>query len=333
MSLIDWGQTPAIGEFCYLKVVIPDVDDIITTEPTLFSNLGGVYISITLTCVPGVIDNCYALYPANNTSINITNGANLNGVVCNESNITNTYFIKATWDPTGTFWELTCLANDPICYKDDSKVLVETEDGKTIEKLAKDIYTGDMVFSFTRNKFVPVRLNIVSGPTNAFVLIKKDSLGENTPSENFYITGGHKIMVDGAETKAIRVNNSKKVNLRSQMVYSISTDIREVISVNNLQVMTWSFNTWINKSKYGKKKIWFNNGDHEYVLPELSIKIFEDKDDCRHKNIIIKKDSCGDNYPDRDMSVNEKCKITINGEEGIIKDIENGDTIKFDYSE
>lgn len=338
MPLINWDDTPSNGDFIYLKLVIPDLNDIIGSPPTFYSNIGGIYSNIPMTCVdspPDPIENCYVHHPTTNTTFVIAADGLLSQTdgICNPT-VTDTYFVQATWnDPVAVppDWTFTCLSSDPICYIDNSKVLVETDEGITIEKLAKDIYTGDKVFSFTRNKFVPVRLNIVSGPTTSFCVIKKDSLKPNEPSEDFYATGGHKIMVDGVETKVVRVKKSKKVNLKNQLVYSISTDIREVISINNLPVMTWAYNTWINKSNYGKKKIWYNNGDCDFIPPKLDIKIFEDKNDDRHKNIIIKKKSCGDNYPDEDILVNENCKITIDGEEGIIKDIENGDTIKFDY--
>lgn len=47
------------------------------------------------------------------------------------------------------------------------------------------------------SQFIPIKYNIVTGFVNRFMLIKKDLLGDNVPNENFYITSGHKVIING----------------------------------------------------------------------------------------------------------------------------------------
>ena len=80
-------------------------------------------------------------------------------------------------------------------------------------------------------------------------MIKKDSIGENQPSSDFYVTGGHVIVINGKETKARRIPNAKKVKVRSQKVYSICIEERQPILVNNLDVMAWGESEFLEHAK------------------------------------------------------------------------------------
>ncbi|AUL79879.3 hypothetical protein QJ857_gp0280 [Tupanvirus soda lake] len=137
-----------------------------------------------------------------------------------------------------------------ICYAGDSVVHtrnIETGEVKDIE--AKDVYSGvHEVYSINKQKFVPVKLNIVSGPTKSFRCIKKDALGENQPNKDFYVTSGHKIVINGIPTKVRHIPQAKRLNPKKKdIVYSICVDENEPILVNNLPVIAWGHDEWLKR--------------------------------------------------------------------------------------
>jgi len=110
------------------------------------------------------------------------------------------------------------------------------------------------VYSVNDQKFVPIKSVITAGPYNRFMLIKKDALGENQPNKDFYVTSGHKLMINGVEKKAKHVPGAKRVKTKSQKVYTICTKKHEPILINNLSVMTWGHDEWLKKTN-NKEKI------------------------------------------------------------------------------
>ncbi|XWV25463.1 hypothetical protein QJ856_gp0297 [Tupanvirus deep ocean] len=147
-----------------------------------------------------------------------------------------------------------------ICYSGESLVLAKNIiTGEISEIEAKKIQSNlHEVYSVNDDKFIPVKLNIVTGPTDRYRLIKKDSLGENQPSQDFYVTAGHKIVIDGIETKARDIPQAKRVKVEPEMVYSICTDKHEPILVNNLPVVSWGLDEWLGSTKQKNIK-WTNN--------------------------------------------------------------------------
>ena len=147
-----------------------------------------------------------------------------------------------------------------ICYSGKSKILAKNKlTGEINEVNADEIIAGTHeVYNMTNNCFVPVKLNIVSGFVNHFMLIKKDLLGINQPSEDFYVTPGHMIMINGKETKARDIIQAIKITTEPQKVYSICTTRRYPIMINGLDVMTWRYDKWMS---YAKKQgiSWINN--------------------------------------------------------------------------
>jgi len=147
-----------------------------------------------------------------------------------------------------------------VCYSGESMVYarnIKTGEVKYIE--VKNIYSNDHeVFSITKNQFIPIKQNIVSGPTSNIRIIKKNELGEDKPNNDLYITPGHKIVIDGIAIKVRNIPQAKRVKKRTEMVYSICVDENEPILINNLSVIAWGFDEWI---KYAGKKniIWKNN--------------------------------------------------------------------------
>ena len=135
-----------------------------------------------------------------------------------------------------------------ICYSGESIIYSKNKLTGTIGYTkARDIFADTHeVFSEKSNTFVPVKHNIITGQTTRYVLIKKDSLGPNQPCENFYITSGHRVIHNGIEIKANRLPNAKRVKVNpAEMVYTICTELPDVITVNGMPVVSWGYNEWI----------------------------------------------------------------------------------------
>ena len=147
-----------------------------------------------------------------------------------------------------------------ICYSGESIVNCRNKITREIADVkVKDITsTTHEVYSTKNKKFVPVKYNILPGITNRFMLIKKDSLGENQPSEDFYVTSGHILLINGKEIKARRVPGAKRIKVNSEKVYSICVENRQPIMVNGLEVMAWGKSKWLD---YADKKglVWTDN--------------------------------------------------------------------------
>jgi hypothetical protein len=148
-----------------------------------------------------------------------------------------------------------------ICYSGESMVHTRnTITGQIADIEAKNVYSGlHEVYSVNKKEFIPVKLNIVSGPTNKFRLIKKETLGQNQPSHDFYVTPGHKIIYNGMPTKARYIPEAKRFKTnKSVPVYSICVDENEPILVNNLPVVAWGYNEWMQSTK-SNITCWKNN--------------------------------------------------------------------------
>lgn len=152
--------------------------------------------------------------------------------------------------------------SSPICYSGNSYVLAKNILTNEIsEVMARNIMSGiHEVYSISEDKFVPVVYNIVTGPTIRYMLIKKNSFGEDKPNNDFYITGGHKIIINGSEIKAADLPNAKRIKVKPELVYSICIENRGPIIVNNLSVMAWGKNEWLQKCQ-SKNISWANNSD------------------------------------------------------------------------
>lgn len=148
-----------------------------------------------------------------------------------------------------------------ICYIGESKILAkDIATGAEAQVCVKDITPKKyFVFSSTQNKFVPVRINCISGEVEKFILIKKDSLGENKPSEDFYVTEKHPILINNSEIKAKNIIGSKKVNLEKQLIYTLVTDNREALLINNIDVICWEHNEFMQRYKKSKNAVWIEN--------------------------------------------------------------------------
>ena len=148
----------------------------------------------------------------------------------------------------------------PICFSGESTILVRHKLTNQISEVAAKNIIASLydVFSVAKNDFVPIRLNFVVGPTTRYMKIEKDLLEMGKPNADFYVTTGHKIVVDGIETKAKNIPHAKIVKTKPSYVYSICIDERGPILVNNLHVIAWGYNEWI-KYSVDKKLSWWDN--------------------------------------------------------------------------
>ena len=148
-----------------------------------------------------------------------------------------------------------------ICYSGNSLVHARnTITGEIGDIPVNQIYSDiHEVFSTKRNTFVPIKLNIISGPTRNLRCIKKNALGENKPNEDFYVTPGHVIMIEGEFKKVRDIPQAEKYRPKDpELVYSLCIDKSETILVNNLSVLAWGYNKWL-KNAEDKQISWKDN--------------------------------------------------------------------------
>lgn len=148
----------------------------------------------------------------------------------------------------------------PICYSGNSIVLIKNKDsGQISEMMVKNVYSDKhQVFSINDNDFVDILANAITGPTTRYRKIIKNFFAPNQPSTDFYVTGGHKIIVNEQEIKIKTIKNLPRIKCKSEYVYSICIKKRGPILINGLKVIAWAYNDWI---QYLNKRgvNWWNN--------------------------------------------------------------------------
>ena len=176
------------------------------------------------------------------------------------------------WPPAGTV-DIGSVefASQPVCYSGTSMVLTKNKlTGEIKEIEAKKVFSDiHEVFDTNKKIFVPIIFNVVGIPIKRFMKIRKDAFGENLPNANFYVTGGHKILVNGSLVKARDIHCAERVKVKSQEVYSICTEEESTIMINGLSVAATAANDWLEYSK--KKCINWRNNKPRKVMKELSI--------------------------------------------------------------
>jgi hypothetical protein len=127
-----------------------------------------------------------------------------------------------------------------ICYRGDSKVISKhLGTGRITERPVEIINPDYQVYDLERGKFVPVVMNIVSGPVKSIWKILKNSLEEGVPSEDFYITGGHRLVLGGKEVKVRDLPQAMRVSIKPAPVYSLVCPIRTSILINNTPTIVY----------------------------------------------------------------------------------------------
>ena len=161
---------------------------------------------------------------------------------------------------------ISLFATPSPCFTGESKILTKNIRSNEIKIInANEILSGiHQVYSINDQQFTPVIYNIITGPNSNFMLIKKDALGENQPIEDFYITGGHPIIINRTEIEAQHIPETQNVTIDPTLVYTICIEKREPIMVNGLHVLSWELNEWIQKSTE-QNIIWYDNGKPDVI--------------------------------------------------------------------
>ena len=174
---------------------------------------------------------------------------------------------NATSQPDGDMYKFTVninsidgfdiLAASPICFHELSKLLCRNIVTNIIgEVFAKHITPNvHEVYSINKREFIPIVHNIVSFGCTKLVLLKKNSLGDNKPNEDFYITENHPILIGNTEFNAKDIKEGELITVPMQKVHTICTIDREPILVNNLAVLSLAsdhfYNVVLKETKKG----------------------------------------------------------------------------------
>jgi hypothetical protein len=151
------------------------------------------------------------------------------------------------------------LTLNQICFRGDSLVKIKNDYGIEKTIAARDVRAGEhLVYSTTKNEFVELVHNVVTGPTKRFFLIKKDSLGPGQPSNDFYVTGSHRVIYKGFEIKARDFPGATRVKIPAENLYTFVVQDRQPVSINGLEVMAYSVDEWENYREY-RRLDWIEN--------------------------------------------------------------------------
>lgn len=150
------------------------------------------------------------------------------------------YDIFLNWNPNLS--PPNAWSNQPCCLHKDS--LVRTLDGLKPIKL---IESGDLVID-EKGKPTTVIFNIKHMiRAEKFVKIEKDAFGNSTPSSTLYVTHEHPILFKGREVPAhelVNGSNVTLVNMPKTQIYTLCTEKRKFVLIQNLPVSTYSEKSW-----------------------------------------------------------------------------------------
>lgn len=110
----------------------------------------------------------------------------------------------------------------------------------------KDIKANDQVIDVNGHP-IKVNCNISCGHFHKYIKISKDALGDNQPSQDLYITYGHPLLINGQEIECQDLVNgttiTKMIGERKD-IYSLCTEERSYVIMNNVPVCTWEEKEW-----------------------------------------------------------------------------------------
>lgn len=151
------------------------------------------------------------------------------------------------------------LTLNEICFRGDSLVKIMNRRGLEEIKPARDVLAGEhLVYSTSRQAYVELLHNVVTGPSSRFCLVKKDSLGANQPTADFYVTSGHRLIYQGEEIKARDLPGVVRVRIPVENLYTFVTEDRQPVSINGLEVMAYGEKEWREYQKL-RALIWTEN--------------------------------------------------------------------------
>lgn len=133
-----------------------------------------------------------------------------------------------------------------VCYSGKSLVHTkEIETGIVSDTLACDVKEGiHQVYDVNAEKFVDVIKNNNTGSTTRYMLIKKDTVEKGMPSEDFYVTSGHKIYLNGEGIKARVFPGAQRIKVANETTYSICVENHTAILINGLHVEAHGRQSW-----------------------------------------------------------------------------------------
>lgn len=129
--------------------------------------------------------------------------------------------------------------------------LVATPNG---EKYIKDIKKNNIVMG-RNGEDIKVLHNMSFLPKNKFVKIPKNSISLNIPSADLLIRRDHPILIDGKEVLPQEVPHNESAELEEAVpVWSLCTNKRTFVMMNNVPVATWSYKAFARKIKNDKSR-------------------------------------------------------------------------------
>ena len=130
--------------------------------------------------------------------------------------------------------------NNVVCYHKNTNILTD----KGLEKI-ENLKRYDLIK--TLNGYKPLSKLVKSiNLKKTFVFFPKDSLGNNIPNEDFYITEAHPIYFKGEYYNSenfVGINGIEMVKDFTSHVYHLQFDSHEVIYSNNLTTTSLPHNT------------------------------------------------------------------------------------------
>lgn len=150
-------------------------------------------------------------------------------------------FLNQPWTNYSSYNDEPDLNPNWICLHPDTIVI--TERGHIP---IKDVRKGNMVCT-ADNRLITVINNIISyPPTDTFIKVLKGAIADGVPNTDVLITEGHPIVIEGKEVlpeTLICQGKCEKVRLDNKVLtYSICTEERIPVLMNNLEVITWAQN-------------------------------------------------------------------------------------------
>ena len=167
------------------------------------------------------------------------------------------------YDPNANQDNGQCIQQSNIpCFK--SGTIISTDQGELkIEKLHNNFNK----FSINGSEIIGISKTMDN--SGCFIKISKDSLENNVPDKDLFLTGDHLVNIDGELVEAKKlVNNTNitKETKEAQYVYNVLLKKHEIISVHNLPVET------LNPKNLGSRKIAKNAEKNKRKLKNLLFK-------------------------------------------------------------
>lgn len=197
---------------------------------------------------PGDINEAYAVISSEETSIVTLNlySVNLETAVLS--------FIGALGTFSFNDFGFTVINQQPVpCLHPKTKVQIDSNKSVFIDSLK----AGDTVIDYL-NKPIKIVNNVVFERSKEFYIIKKAALGSNKqgsiPENDLIIKKDHPVLFQGIEFKPEKLQKilgkSKVSNLilpNSVPVYSLSTEKRTFVMMENIPVCTWEYQDLLKK--------------------------------------------------------------------------------------